>query len=186
MNSCYIVALKDEVNSINSINDLPVFYSGIGKLNSILLLHRLAIKGYNNFINIGSCGSKNYKIGELLKVGLAYEDFDARPLLEYGKSSSNHIDKHILIDKTSNISCFSTDNFYDNNYDTRYSNEYINMINTCSIFDMECYAQAKFCISNNFGYQSYKWVSDDGNSHDWLNNTKIGFEKYINTYSNNI
>ena len=41
--------------------------------------------GYNNFINIGSCGSKNYKIGELLKVGLAYEDFDVSKDLEKRK-----------------------------------------------------------------------------------------------------
>jgi nucleoside phosphorylase len=85
-----------------------------------------------------------------------------------------------LLDISSSISCFTTDYFYDHNQINKYSESYLEMINKCSIFDMECFAIAKVCKRFNIKFTSYKWVSDGGDSGNWKENCKIGFEKIKN------
>jgi nucleoside phosphorylase len=178
MNECYIVALKDEVNGKNELNSKPIFYSGVGKLNAALCMMDVINKGYDSIINIGSCGSKNHKVGELLKVGKVYQDIDVRPISDYGITSSES-ERYILLDDSSSISCFTTDYFFDHNDIERYSNEYLNMIDTTSIIDMECYSLAKVANYFNINFKSYKWVSDDGDFNQWINNCRLGLEKYL-------
>ena len=54
---------------------------------------------------------------------------------------------------------------------------YLDMIENCSIFDMECFALAKVCKTFDMKFSSYKWVSDDGDGSTWEENCKIGFNK---------
>jgi len=182
MNKCFIIALPEEVENVKEINGIPVFYSNVGKLNSAILTNDLINKGFTELINIGSCGSKNHKVGELLKIGKVFEDIDVTPIFEYGLTSNIKETKSILIDESSEISCFSTDYFYDHNQENKYSKYYIDSVNNNSVFDMECYAQAKICKMNNIKYSSYKWVSDEGSFENWMENCKIGFNKFIMSY----
>ena len=179
MNKCFIIALPEEVENITEINGIPVFYSNVGKLNSAILTNDLINRGFIELINIGSCGSKNHKVGELLKIGRVYEDIDVTPIFEYGLTSNKKETKSIIIDETSEISCFSTDYFYDHYQENKYSKYYIESISNCSVFDMECFAQAKICEMRNVKYSSYKWVSDEGSFDNWLENCKIGYKKFL-------
>jgi nucleoside phosphorylase len=186
MNKCFIVALPEEISGLQQINGIPVFFSNVGKLNSSILTSELINKGFKEIINIGSCGSKNHKVGEILKIGMVYQDIDVTPIYEYGLTSTDLKNKSIIIDKTSSISCFSTDYFYDHNQESKYSKFYLDSINKYSVFDMECFSQAKICDLKNVKYSSYKWVSDDGSFESWVENCKIGFNKFIETYQSSI
>ena len=71
---------------------------------------------------------------------------------------------------------FSTDTFYKN--DASYSELYTRKIEECHIVDMEGYSIANVCLSENVDVSIYKWVSDDGDSSDWLANASIGYNNF--------
>jgi len=83
------------------------------------------------------------------------------------------------LNKDSKISCFTTDYFFDEKFKNKYSQEYMNMIQKSSLFDMECYSYAMVAKKYKIKFSSYKWVSDDGNFNNWLENCKLGFNKFI-------
>ena len=173
----FIVAVPDEVDIQGKILEYPVIFSGVGKINATMAAMSALHLGYNEIINIGSCGSLKLPVGKIAKVGQVFQDIDATPLDEYGSTPFDANSKQIILDTNSDISCFTTDYFYDNNQLSKYSPYYLEMIEKCSIFDMECYAIAKVCRRYNVKFSSYKWISDGGDHSHWKENCKIGFEK---------
>jgi adenosylhomocysteine nucleosidase len=173
----FIVAVPDEVDIQGKILEYPVIFSGVGKINATMAAMSALHLGYNEIINIGSCGSLRLPVGEIAKVGQVFQDIDATPLDEYGATPFDANSKQIVLDSNSTISCFTTDYFYDNSQLSKYSPYYLEMIEKCSIFDMECFAIAKVCKRYNVKFSSYKWISDGGDHLHWKENCKIGFEK---------
>jgi adenosylhomocysteine nucleosidase len=173
----FIVAVPDEVDTQGKILEYPVIFSGVGKINATMTAMSALHLGYNEIINIGSCGSLKLPVGKIAKVGQVFQDIDATPLDKYGSTPFDANSKQIILDTNSDISCFTTDYFYDNNQLSKYSPYYLEMIEKCSIFDMECFAIAKICKRYNVKFSSYKWISDDGDHSHWKENCKIGFEK---------
>jgi adenosylhomocysteine nucleosidase len=173
----FIVAVADEVEIQGNILNTPVIFSGIGKINATIDAMTALHSGYNEIINIGSCGSLHLHVGDIVKVGLTYQDLDATPLSEYGETPFEVASKQIVLDVKSPHTCFTTDYFYDNTQLSKYSPSYLEMLNNCSIFDMECFSIAKVCKRFGIKFSSYKWVSDSGEHSDWKKNCKIGFEK---------
>jgi len=173
----FIVAVPDEVEVQGSILNIPVIFSGVGKVNATIAAMDAFNLGYNEIINIGSCGSLHLPVGDIAKVGLVYQDIDATPLSEYGETPFEVASKQIVLDIKSPYACFTTDYFYDQNQLSKYSPSYLEMINNCSIFDMECFSIAKVCKRYGMKFSSYKWISDSGEHSDWKENCKIGFEK---------
>jgi len=182
MNKAFVVAIPEEVNNSKEINGIPVFYSGLGKLNAMSTTSKLISEGFNEIINIGSCGSTNLKPGEIIKIGKCFEDIDATPIFEYGKTSNDELG-FIEIDKNSEFSCFTTDYFFYHNEISKYSQNYIKMVNECSVLDMECYSHAKICKLYDVKFSSYKWVSDDGDYNSWVENCKIGFNNFLDNFT---
>ena len=173
----FIVAVPDEVEIQGEILGSPVIFSGVGKINATMAAYNAVTSKYNEIINIGSCGSLSLPVGEIVKVGQVFQDIDVTPLCEYGDTLFEAAGKQIVINTLSPISCFTTDYFYDHNQIDKYSKNYLEMINKCSIFDMECFAIAKVCKRFNIKFTSYKWVSDSGDGGNWKENCKVGFEK---------
>ena len=101
----------------------------------------------------------------------------ATPLSPYGTTPFEVNSSQIVLDIKSPITCFTTDYFYDKPQQLKYSKYYLDMIEKCSIFDMECFSIAKVCKRFGIKFSSYKWVSDSGEHSDWRENCKIGFEK---------
>lgn len=177
MNKVFIVAVADEVNIQGKILDIPVMFSGVGKTNAAITATMAFSLGYTEVINIGSCGSLNLPVGEIIKVGQVFQDMDATPLDEYGSTPFEPSSKQIILDAKSPYTCFTTDYFYDNSQLSKYSPFYLEMIKKCSIFDMECFSIAKACKRFGIKFSSYKWISDGGDHSHWKENCKIGFEK---------
>ena len=178
MNKVFIIALPEETNFISNINGIDILYSGVGKINAAIAASYAYKLGYEEIINIGSCGSLKHSPGTIINVGTVYEDIDIRPLCEYGYTSREGVNNY----KVSNTkyTCFTTDYFVDLNHKNKYSEEYLKMINSCDIFDMECFALAKVCNKHNIKFNSYKWVSDNGSGTDWKENCKLGFNSVLN------
>jgi adenosylhomocysteine nucleosidase len=145
MSRVFIVAVPDEVETQTTILGSPVIFSGVGKINATMAAYRAFSEGYKEVINIGSCGSLRFKAGDIVKVGQVFQDIDATPLQEYGSTPFEASSRQIVLDSDSNITCFTTDYFYDTKQRDKYSKNYLKMIDKCSIFDMECFAIAKVC-----------------------------------------
>jgi len=182
MKKVFIVAVQDEIENNQRILDYPVIFSGVGKINATQAVSKAYSLGYTEIINIGSCGSLKHKPGELVKIGKSFHDIDATPLIEYDKIPFEENSGIAILDYNNNISCFTTDYFYDESQKSKYSSNYLEMVKNCSVFDMECYALANTSKKLGIKFSSYKWVSDDGNASSWKENCKIGFKKFKNIY----
>ena len=176
-NKVFIVAVADEVDIQGKILDIPVIFSGVGKINATIAATMAFNFGYKEIINIGSCGSLNHSVGDIIKIGQTFQDIDATPLDNYGSTPFEPNSKQIVLDIKSPTTCFTTDYFFDKSQLPKYSSYYIDMIKKCDVFDMECFALAKVCKRFNLKFSSYKWVSDEGSHDNWKENCKIGFEK---------
>ena len=166
-----------ERGDVNSIGDYPIFNVGIGKINSAYNMMNLIHEHQPELvINFGSCGNlKDHKVGEVMEVGTVYNNIDVRPFAEYGCTPESS-ECEIKLSE-SKIDCFTTDQIYDNTR-SDYAEKYLEMIKKCDIVDMECYSLAYVCKQFGIKFNSYKWVSDDGNIDTWEDNAAIGFENF--------
>ena len=136
-----VSATPIEHGGATDINGIPIFQTGIGKINSATNLTKIILEETPDIIiNFGSCGNlKNHKVGEVIEVGEVYNNIDVRPFAEYGCTPETPDCELKLSDSA--IKCFTTDQIYDN---TRidYAKKYLEMIDKCDIVDMECYSLA--------------------------------------------
>jgi adenosylhomocysteine nucleosidase len=186
LDTIFIVATEIEVNNQKSIFDIPVFISGVGKINATYATCKAINSGYKNIINIGSCGSLSLKKGELVRIDSVYQDIDLTPLCEYGETIFEKNSSIIKINEISEFSCVTTDYFIDLKQKDKYSNFLLEMISKSSTFDMECFAIAKVCKKEKVNFKCFKWVSDGGESEQWVESCKIGFDKFKKMYKNEL
>jgi adenosylhomocysteine nucleosidase len=177
MKKVFIIAVPEEVDHIDNVLGYPIIYSGAGKVNAAIAACKAYEEGFNEVINIGSCGSMKLKMGEIIKIGNVFQDIDFSPLCEYGDTLFEPNSSQIQITSDSQYSCFTTDYFYDYSHTPKYSPKYREMIDKCDVFDMECFALAKVCKKYNMKFTSYKWVSDNGDGGNWEENCKVSFNK---------
>lgn len=166
-----------EHGGLKELFGFPIFQVGIGKINAASNMTEILWNEEPDVvINFGSCGNlKQHKIGEVLEVGTVYNNIDCEPFAPYG--CTPYLDLCDIKLSNSPIKCFTTDQFYDA-HRTDYSKKYLQRIGECDIVDMECYALAQVCKQREILFRSFKWVSDDGESHKWEENAKIGFENF--------
>jgi adenosylhomocysteine nucleosidase len=186
MNKVFIIALQDETDGVNSLFNIPVFYCGVGKVNAAIKTSEVINLGFNKIINIGSCGSSKYPIGTILKIGRVFQDIDASPICKYGETPFETDSESLFLSADSDITCFTTDYFYDNNQIDKYSKFYLEKIKNCSVVDMECFSIAKTCKHKNVEFVSYKWVSDGGELDEWKKNCRIGLKNFQSDFLSNI
>lgn len=177
--TAFLVALPDEVHHADVLHGIPVFYSGVGKINAALRAAEIIQQGFTEIINIGSCGSLQHQLGEIIPVGKVLQDIDGRPLSDYGHTPFEADSHTIVLDAALPHSCFSTDYFYDHKQHAKYSPEYHSMVQSCSVFDMELFAIAKTCKRNNVKLRAFKWVSDDGDFEHWKENCRMSAERVL-------
>ena len=183
MSKAFIVAHKEETDSVDSIFGIPVFYSGVGKVNAAMkAMELVGTKLYREIINIGSCGSRKHDIGTILQIGSAIQDIDASPLCEYGTTPFEQ-DSDIVPISDHAAMCFTTDCFYDETK-AGLSLEYKQRVSISDAIDMECYAIAKVCRNNWVKFKCFKWVSDTGDGSDWKKNKNIGYNAFASSFKN--
>lgn len=175
----FIVALPDEVHHLEEIHGSPVLFCGVGKVNAALGVQELRRLGYREVVNLGSCGSLNHPVGEIVQVGSVLQDIDCSPLCDYGHTAFEKDSDRIVLDAALPATCFTTDYFFDKAQHAKYSPHYLERIRNCSVFDMELFAVAKACARYGMDLRAYKWVSDDGDHAQWAENCLISSKRVI-------
>ena len=186
MNKAFIVALKEETKGLENLLGIPVFYCGVGKINSSIKTVDLINDGFSEIINIGSCGSTKFPIGTILKIGKVFQDIDGSPICDYGHTPFEINSESIQLSPDSEITCFTTDYFYDTNQKEKYSSNFLKKIDETSVVDMECFSIAKVCKIKNIKFSSYKWVSDSGGFDEWITNCEIGLKNFKSYFLNSV
>ena len=151
---------------------IPIHIVGVGKVEAAVNTTKL-INEYDPdiVVNFGSVGNlKTHKPGKVLEVGIVYNDFYAGLLHSY---------KPIKLSNTG-IKCLSTDTFYE--LGESYHHSYERRIKSVDIVDMELYSIAYSCEAAKKSLYCYKWVSDNGEESNWLENAAIGYEEFKNIF----
>lgn len=176
-----VIACKEESNGLFETLNGNIIFTGVGKVNaSYELTKKLTeMKLTGNLpkyvINLGSCGSKKYKKGELVYCNkFIQRDMDATAFgYEKGATPSDKlpliIEHKNLISDLKNGLCGTGDSFVT----TEEVDEKIDLV------EMEAYALAKICKLENIDFISIKYVTDgldESGNDDWKKEVKSSSE----------
>ncbi len=184
----FVVALKDEAGE--KFKDFDIVYTGVGKVNAAYILTKeLYNRKFENrlpkyVVNFGSCGSRNFKKGELIACNKFIQrdmmDSINTPKAELGKTPRDMvpiiIEHKKIIDDLSYAICGTGDNFATEK----------SKIEIVELYDMEAYALAKVCYLEGIDFISIKYVTDginEAGNEDWdkeVLSSPDAFYKYIN------
>lgn len=185
-NALLVFALQEE--SANLFSEYQTLYTGVGKINATYaLMNRLAQIRPPVVINLGTAGSSTYSAGSVIhSTKFMQRDMDVSPL-GFSLYKTPFSDDPVILEYGLNISylpsgiCGSGDNFV-----TTHTNQYYDMV------DMEAYALAKVCKSQDIPFVCIKYISDGANetaSFDWnaalleaakkLKETIVAYESYL-------
>ena len=160
---------------------IPVFYSGIGKVNAASkaaeLIHR---HGARFILNLGTAGSDRFPTHTLVECSAVVQrDMDISPLgFPVGETPMDpiggRIDLEELFPDLPKGVCGTGDIF-----DTGAPKI------PCDLVDMEAYAIAKVCRQNGIGFAAVKYITDgcDHNAHnDWQANLIPGAKALLDVF----
>nr|WP_246845690.1 5'-nucleosidase [Bdellovibrio sp. ZAP7] len=176
-----LMALPHESQNVFENENIPVHYTGIGKVNAALtamdVIHKTKCKV---IINLGTAGSSKFKTHELIEVSsFVQRDMDITPLgFKVGETPFDPIPGSIdLIPYFGELPhgiCSTGDNFETGTPKL-----------PCDLVDMEGYAIAKVCRKMGVQLISLKYITDgaDHNAHnDWAANLLPGAKKLLYFY----
>lgn len=176
-----VMALPGESQGLFEKENIPVFYTGIGKVNAAL--HAVDII-YNTkckvMINLGTAGSSRFNTHDLVEVATFIQrDMDISPLgFRVGETPFDPIPEAIhlesLFPELAKGICGTGDSF-----ETAAPKIH------CDLVDMEGYALAKVCHKMGVQLISLKYITDgaDHNAHnDWQANLVPGAQRLLQYY----
>ena len=177
-----IMALPSESKGLFEQAGIPVFYSGIGKVNAAFKAFEVIQKtGCKTLLNLGTAGSSHFDAHALVEVTqFVQRDMDVSPLgFDVGVTP---MDEHFpaAIELEAHFShlahgiCGTGDNF-----ETGVPKV------VCNLVDMEGYALAKVCKKLGVRLISVKYITDGANdtAHlDWEENLLLGAQKLLELY----
>lgn len=176
-----LIALPGESQGLFERENIPVVYTGIGKVNAALtamnVIHQTQCKV---MINLGTAGSSKFKTHELVEViSFVQRDMDLSPLgFQVGETPFDPLPGAIELaphfPELAKGVCGTGDSF--ENGTTKIP---------CDLVDMEGYALAKVCHKMGVRLISLKYITDgaDHNAHnEWEANLVHGSKKLFEYY----
>lgn len=156
----FLTAIKEELDYtfLEEHANVSYLYTGIGKVNSAIALMKYLsqLKNYNlDVINIGTCGSVKYEIGEIISISGCSEH------------GSSFVSENMeLLDISYKVPfCKQKDFILSSDFfissQTLSKKDFDNLKRTYGNFDMEVAALAKVCRSYNVTFSAFKVVSDN-------------------------
>jgi adenosylhomocysteine nucleosidase len=177
-----LMALPSESQKAFEKENIPVIYTGIGKVNASFKATEVILqKKPKVVINLGTAGSNKFQTHDLIECsGFVQRDMDLSPLgFPLGETPLDpipgliHAEKLICTDLKSGV-CGTGDGF-------EVGKSRLN----CDLVDMEAYAIAKVCKINKVTFHSFKYITDgsDENAHkDWVGNLVPAANALLNLY----
>jgi len=168
-----IAALESELNSKSLGKNIPVVFSGIGKVNAAIATFR-AIQRYEPklILNFGTVGRINPAVSGLVQVSKVIQrDMIAEPLAPRGTVPFSSKPHEYLSGEVGCI-CGTGDSF------VIHQDEWL-IRNQVDVVDMELFAIASVAHEFGIAWKAYKFISDDANEesgHEWQKKVNHGEE----------
>lgn len=180
------MALPLESQGVFESANIPVLYTGIGKVNAAYALTR-RLAGYLHagapmpqVINFGTVGSQVHPTGTVLEChAFVQRDMDVTGLgVPLGVTPFEDIPARLefpaLFDRLPRGVCGSGDSFV-----------MVKGAMECDVVDMEGYALAKVCWIERVAFTSVKYVTDGADhaaGQDWQSNLKHAADRFLALY----
>ena len=180
-NGIVIVALESELDIALWNFEVPVVFTGVGKINAALRTHQ-AIEKYRPdlIVNVGTVGSLKIELGKVCEIGsVVQRDFDTTPLAPRGIVPFDG-NPSIYYSADGKFRCGTGDSFV-----TKLDPWLIE--NKIDVVDMELFAIAQVCAEKDIPWKSFKFVSDmvGSNSKDeWVEGKSEASARLIEVLSN--
>jgi adenosylhomocysteine nucleosidase len=181
-----VMALPMETQGVFERADIPVLYTGIGKVNAAYALTRRLSQYIRAgapvplVINLGTVGSRRHATGSILEChGFIQRDMDVTGLgVPLGVTPFEEIPARLEFPRqfpqlTGGV-CGSGDSFVMSE-----------IAMECDVMDMEAYALAKVCFLERVAFTSVKYVTDGADhasGQDWKTNLKLASEQFLILY----
>jgi adenosylhomocysteine nucleosidase len=185
-----VMALEIETQGLFASHDIPVLYTGLGKVNAAIGLtrslsqYRHAGQALPTVINFGTAGSPHFSTGSLVGCHrFVQRDMDVRPLgYPYGVTPFEKLPAELefpvaFADLPQGL-CGSGDSFATGE-----------SVMHCEVVDMEAYAYAKVCRLEGATFACAKFITDgaDHNAHkEWAQNLKAAASAFLALYQQQV
>jgi adenosylhomocysteine nucleosidase len=175
-NCIIITALEGELKAHNLPADIPLVYTGVGKINATLATAE-AIQKYQpqTIINFGTVGKINPALSGLIRIqSVIQRDMMTEPLAPRGQTPFC-TRPHRYFSPTGTYSCGTGDSFV-TAQDPWLIQEKIDVV------DMELFAIAAIAHKHHIPWLSWKYITDDANSEsgqDWQEKINHGEELFL-------
>jgi adenosylhomocysteine nucleosidase len=181
-----VMALPLESQGVFERADIPVLYTGIGKVNATYALTRRLSQYIRAgapvplVINLGTVGSRRHATGSILEChGFVQRDMDVTGLgVPLGVTPFEDIPARLEFPRQfpqlPGGVCGSGDSFVMSEIAVE-----------CDVMDMEAYALAKVCLLERVAFTSVKYVTDGADhasGQDWKTNLKLASEQFLILY----
>jgi adenosylhomocysteine nucleosidase len=178
MNTPYLIitALEGELDKNKVPKEIPVVFSGVGKINATLA----TIKAIQEFqpkkiINFGTVGKINSKLSGLVGIQKVIQrDMLTEPLAPRGKTPFCKKPSEFL-SELGQYTCGTGDSFVTSNDDWLIQQG-------VDVVDMELFAIAAVAHEHQIPWISLKFITDDANNdsgNDWQENISSGEELFL-------
>lgn len=150
-----VTALPQELDNRPIVHDVPVIYTGLGKLNAALqLIDAIEVHQPSLIINFGTAGRLAPTASGLVEVAdVIQRDMIAEPLAPRGRTPFDDT-PHVLRSGHTGIRCATGDSFL-------MSTEPWLLEQQVDIVDMELFALALVCHRKGISWRSFKYITDD-------------------------
>ena len=181
-----VMALPAESDGVFESAQIPVLYSGVGKINATLSLTQ-ALHSYSIqqqppplVVNFGSAGSRRHLPGHLCACHqFVQRDMDVRALgfalgVTPFDQTPSRLEFPTVFQHLPAAVCGSGDSF-----------EVAAVDASCDVVDMEAFAFAKVCWHARGKFACAKYVTDGadgGAADDWRRNVHKAAEEFLNLY----
>lgn len=171
-----VAALPDELNHAPIPFDIPVIYTGVGKLNAAYaLMQGIAKYQPKEIINFGTVGRVSRQVSGLVEVAdVIQRDMDAQPLCARGVTPYDET-LNRFSSSFEGVRCATGDSF------VRETDEWL-VAQGVDVVDMELFALAFICQKYNIPWRSFKFITDDTDSQsgeDWQSRVHHGRELFL-------
>ena len=169
-------ALPHELDHAPIAHDIPVVFTGVGKLNAALaLVDAIARYRPTTVINFGTAGRLSPAITGLVEVAdVIQRDMDAAPLAPRGVTPFDNTPM-LMTSGFQGVRCATGDSFM------RSTEPWLEEQGV-DIVDMELFALAFVCHRRDIAWRSFKYITDDTDENagrDWIDRVHHGRDLFL-------
>ncbi|MGA0856465.1 MAG: 5'-methylthioadenosine nucleosidase [Burkholderiaceae bacterium] len=171
-----VTALPQELDDSLPPNDLPVVFTGVGKVNAALaVLEAIAVYRPQLIVNFGTAGRVSDRVHGLVEVSRVIQrDMNAEPLAPRGQTPFQD-DRHGFDSGQPGVICATGDSFVTSR-DPWLVEQGVDLV------DMELFAIAAACERAGVSWRSFKYITDDANEDSgdhWETNVHLGRDLFF-------